>query len=380
MSVDLVEHSRTDLWSLPDRKYRSLNCRALNGDPFGCERSRVGSTVCHYHADGVCRLSRIRVGLPPPLRSPPPPSRFLGNSTEHAHLPTDFVEYSLGQCCKSSEHELFYSGVGWSNSTTACRTLCIQHRACAFFSIAAGTAACRLCRICTATLSLKSRSEYQIWRRIHNLEKGPAHLELDDPLRIAASLGEFSTKPQHEEQMHLLAQVQHSARARRLMFVGDSTVRYQWMHLVRTALDIPLAMTLADGIHYRADRARMRVSPLRGMVPVVGRNQSDRGGSGDLFWSKPSWMVVSTKKLMLVYVRQIAHDFLWLEGGRVALKQCDLLPLDRMRAALYPAWPPDVVLWNTGLHLLHLAPRLTCVVQRHCHPAPHPTPIPPHHN
>ena len=52
---------RVDLWALPDRKYRRLNCRAMNGDPRGCEASRLGTSFnCITQPDGGCGMQKRR--------------------------------------------------------------------------------------------------------------------------------------------------------------------------------------------------------------------------------------------------------------------------------------------------------------------------------
>ena len=178
-------------------------------------------------------------------------------------------------------------------------------------------------------------------------------------LRDATSLGAFETA----KQAATLAQQVSGLAGRRLLFVGDSSVRYQFMHLVRAALEVPRHMTLGDGLVFRSSRGRLHVSKGRGRPP--GANQSDRGGKGDSFWNVPNWMVVTTMlNLTLAYVRQSDRDFRFMNGGRQFWnRSCDLLQLPLMRArdalSSVRAWPPDTVVWNIGLHLLHLHPSLS---------------------
>ena len=54
--------SRVDLWALPDRRYRMLNCRALAGDPHGCDASRLGERyACSALSNRDCRRSGLLV-------------------------------------------------------------------------------------------------------------------------------------------------------------------------------------------------------------------------------------------------------------------------------------------------------------------------------
>ena len=229
-----------------------------------------------------------------------------------------FTKHAHGLCCKDNAQELFDSGVGWSNSSAACRELCAQREHCAFASHAQGRhyASCRLCSGCDA---LRSHLPYVSWRK--------SELIHHDPLLLHAySLGAFSSETQQAEQRSLLRSLANA----RLLLVGDSTVRYQWMHLVRTALEVPRDTPLAD--HPRL-QSLLKLSPGRGKMP--GANQSDRGGSGDHFWNQPLWMVVTTLNITLAYVRQTSYDFRWLQGGPAALARCDLMPVDRMKEGVW---------------------------------------------
>ena len=62
-STDLDLHARTDLWTLSERRYRSFNCRVMDGNAKDCEKSRVRRQKCHYHSDGRCRLEFGRLEM-----------------------------------------------------------------------------------------------------------------------------------------------------------------------------------------------------------------------------------------------------------------------------------------------------------------------------
>ena len=260
---------------------------------------------------------------------------------------------SAGTCCRGSRLEVFNSGAGFAAAAADCEPLCLRRRDCAYFSHSEKSGACSLCSQCDFSAYAMA---YTSWQRI-------GHTPVTEPLRFTPSLGSFGSLAALEA----LTTGLDALPGRRVLFAGDSTVRYQFMHLLRAVLRVPLPMTLGDGLAFRRERGTLHISRGRGSMPLA--NQSDRGAHGDNFWNSPNWMVLTTpSNLTLAYVRLTDRDFNFVKKTSM-LAGCDLLPLALLRAkealTSVRAWPPDAVLWNLGLHLLHLHPKLSSAAS-HC--------------
>jgi hypothetical protein len=194
----------------------------------------------------------------------------------------------------------------------------------------------------------------------------------------ATSLGSFSSSDAQAElrsawQWHWdghSRQGRHpSARARTsVLLIGDSTVRYQFLHLARAVLDVPPEFPLAHALTTGRFRGRFwssatsplnRFDPNSPPLPPAWVNVSDRGGSGDFHWNGVVWMVArSSANTTLAYVRVNNADFRRMHVEY--MPSCDLLPraLHVAESLLLGAgvWPPHAVLWNLGLHLVSAFP------------------------
>jgi len=194
----------------------------------------------------------------------------------------------------------------------------------------------------------------------------------------ATSLGSFSSSDAQAElrsvwQWHWdghSRQGRHpSARARTsVLLIGDSTVRYQFLHLARAVLDVPPEFPLAHALTTGRFRGRFwssltsplnRFHPNSPPLPPAWVNVSDRGGSGEFHWNGVVWMVArSSANTTLAYVRVNNADFRRMHVEY--MPSCDLLPraLHVAESLLLGAgvWPPHAVLWNLGLHLVSAFP------------------------
>jgi hypothetical protein len=132
---------------------------------------------------------------------------------------------------------------------------------------------------------------------------------------------------------------------RLVLMVGDSSLRNQFMQLARIGLsfdrDTPVAHSVVHGKHSGHFLAPFPIEP------------ADKPDSSNGFWGGFPWLIASTPtNLTLVYAK------VWGCSSLVAVLRRTEAILRKQRH-LHPAlaaWPPSAVLWNFGLHLLHVYP------------------------
>jgi hypothetical protein len=130
-----------------------------------------------------------------------------------------------------------------------------------------------------------------------------------------------------------------------ILMIGDSSLRNQFVQLTRVGLAIPRDMPVTTAINQGS---------YRGSFSFPGPTRmTDRPDSSNGYWGGFPWLVVSTSEnVTFMYaklwgcsdVRSIAHRV------RSAARRHRQIHQGR------GGWPPDVVLWNFGLHLLHVYP------------------------
>lgn len=132
---------------------------------------------------------------------------------------------------------------------------------------------------------------------------------------------------------------------RTILLIGDSSLRNQFMQLARVGLDFARDMPFAAAATKRAHTGSLSLPyPIR---------QPDRPDSSNGFWGGFPWLAFSTDaNTTIVYVKN------WGCADLAAT-------VERMRVVVgrhqhsnggFGGWPPDSVLWNFGLHLLHVYP------------------------
>lgn len=158
---------------------------------------------------------------------------------------------------------------------------------------------------------------------------------------MGRSLGASSTAAEDAKLASLLERL----RGRVLLLVGDSSLRNQFMQLARVGLSFERTMPVAEGVAHRKHTGSFS-------LPSAIR-QPERPDSSNGFWGGFNWMAFSTPaNATLVYAK------IWGCAGLAGT-------LRHMRAVAHKhrqrsdglgGWPPHAVLWNFGLHLLHVYP------------------------
>lgn len=131
-----------------------------------------------------------------------------------------------------------------------------------------------------------------------------------------------------------------------ILMIGDSSLRNQFVQLARIGLsfarDLPVAYSVGHKKHAGLFLAPFKIMP------------EDKPDSSNGFWGQFPWLLASTQSnLTLMYVKVWGCS----STASVLHKINAVLPKQReQNPALAAAWPPDIVLWNFGLHLLHVYP------------------------
>ena len=161
-----------------------------------------------------------------------------------------------------------------------------------------------------------------------------------DAVAMGRSLGTSSTVAEDAQLGAALARL----RNRVVLFVGDSTLRNQFMQTARIGLGFARETPVARGI---AARNHTGVFWLPHQL-----TQPDRLDSSNGFWGGFPWLIASTPgNLTLVYAK--VWGCAGLEG--VVRKMRAVMRRHRDRSG-FGGWPPDLTMWNFGLHLLHVYP------------------------
>ena len=160
---------------------------------------------------------------------------------------------------------------------------------------------------------------------------------------MGSSLGKSSSAEDDAALLRLLARLHDQV----LLLVGDSSLRNQFMQLARVGLsfarDMPAATAIATGEH-------------KGTISLpFPIQQPDRPDSSNGFWGGFPWMAFTTPSnatLMYAKVWGCADTSAVLRR----MRSVALLHSRRTKHTNGVAWPPHAVLWNYGLHLLHVYP------------------------
>jgi hypothetical protein len=134
-------------------------------------------------------------------------------------------------------------------------------------------------------------------------------------------------------------------RGRVLLLIGDSSLRNQFMQLARIGLSIdretPVASAAARGAY---------TGSFSFPHPI---QQPDRPDSSNGFWGGFNWMAFSTPGNATVVYSKV-----WgcSELSTIVRRMRGVATRHRARSRGLGGWPPHSVLWNFGLHLLHVYP------------------------
>ena len=158
---------------------------------------------------------------------------------------------------------------------------------------------------------------------------------------MGRSLGASSSHAEDAALRAQLAKLNH----RTLLMVGDSSLRNQFMQLARVGLAVERSMPVAKAVSTRAHSGSLSLPyPIR---------QPDRPDSSNGFWGGFPWLAFSTPgNATFIYAK------LWgcADLGGILNRMRLVAQRHRQRSGGFGGWPPHVVLWNFGLHLLHVFP------------------------
>ena len=159
---------------------------------------------------------------------------------------------------------------------------------------------------------------------------------------MGRSLGTSSTK---DEDIALNEKL-NALRNRIVVMIGDSTLRNQFLQLVRIGLAFPRDLSVAKTISMRNYQGSFS-------LPGAARLQSERPDSSNAFWGGFPWMVATTPSNTT-----FAYAKLWgcSDVHNVLRRIKGAMIRHGQREREHRCWPPDLVLWNFGLHLLHVYP------------------------
>ena len=162
----------------------------------------------------------------------------------------------------------------------------------------------------------------------------------EHPAAMKSSLGLSST----DDEAALLSSLLQRLSGRVVLFVGDSTLRNQFVQLARVGLKIPRTLPLAMAVtQHNFSGAFSSSSPIK---------QPDRPDSSNGYWGGFGWMAATTPANAT-----FAYAKIW---GCTELKSTLQMARKAMnrhqRRTGYGRWPPDALMWNFGLHLLHMYP------------------------
>jgi hypothetical protein len=134
---------------------------------------------------------------------------------------------------------------------------------------------------------------------------------------------------------------------RTLLLIGDSSLRNQFMQLARVGLSFSRGMPSAEAISSGAHTGSFS-------LPYAIR-QPDRPDSSNGFWGGFPWMAFSTPaNFTLIYAK------VWgCTNADDVIRRMRSVALRHRQHSVRSGgggWPPHAVMWNYGLHLLHVYP------------------------
>ncbi|KAL3929689.1 MAG: hypothetical protein SGPRY_001848 [Prymnesium sp.] len=158
---------------------------------------------------------------------------------------------------------------------------------------------------------------------------------------MGRSLGTSSTTEESNALLSLLARVPN----RLLLLIGDSSLRNQFIQLSRIGLaferETPVAYGVVHSIH---SGTFLTPFPIR---------QDEKPDSSNGFWGGFPWLLASTNSsTTLLYAKVWGCSTL----SPVLRKMKNIMRAQRSVHSNLAPWPPYAVLWNFGLHLLHVYP------------------------
>lgn len=153
-------------------------------------------------------------------------------------------------------------------------------------------------------------------------------------------LGTSSTIGQDELILGQVSLLRHCT----ILLIGDSTIRNQFMQLARVGLSFNRAEPAARSI--ACHRHTGSIS-----LPVPIRNYG-RPDCSNGFWGGFPWLLASTPSNLT-----IAYAKIWgcAELSRLLYRMQSVVGRHREGTGM-GGWPPELILWNFGLHLLHVYP------------------------
>ena len=158
---------------------------------------------------------------------------------------------------------------------------------------------------------------------------------------MGRSLGASSSLEQDAALAALLAKHKHHT----LLLVGDSSLRNQFMQLVRIGLQFEKSMPVAEGITKRAHSGSFSLP-----FPIKNPEKPD---SSNGFWGGYPWLAFSTPgNTTVIYAKNWGCS----DPAAIVSRMRVIALRHRQRSGGFGGWPPHSVLWNYGLHLLHVFP------------------------
>ena len=157
---------------------------------------------------------------------------------------------------------------------------------------------------------------------------------------MGRSLG-MSSNPAEDARLHSLLD---RLQGRVLLMIGDSSLRNQFVQLTRIGLAFERTMPVAEAVSKHAHRGSFS-------TPYAIK-QPERPDSSNGFWGGFPWMAFSTpRNTTIIYAK------LWgcSDLRSIVHKMRSVASRHQQRSGM-GGWPPHAVLWNFGLHLLHVYP------------------------
>ena len=159
-------------------------------------------------------------------------------------------------------------------------------------------------------------------------------------LAMSRSLGTSSTP----EEANLILSLMMRLPGRVILMVGDSTLRNQFIQLARIGLSFQRHLPVAYTVVHKNHTGRFTTP-----YPIQLHDKPD---SSNGYWGGFPWLIATTPwNTTFVYTKVWGCPSLSVVLNRVE----GVLRKQRRRYGR-KNWPPDVVLWNFGLHLLHVFP------------------------
>ena len=158
---------------------------------------------------------------------------------------------------------------------------------------------------------------------------------------MGRSLGASSTAAEDAALAALLSKF----RGRSLLLIGDSSLRNQFMQLLRVGLSLDRSVPVAQSAVGHAYSGSLSLPNQ-----IV---RADKPDSSNAFWGGFSWLAFSTPANATLYYAKV-----WgcAKLSSVIRRMRPVAHRHSQRSGGLGGWPPHAVLWNFGLHLLHVYP------------------------